>query len=1139
MSEVYGLSTNSLVNPIGIDRDIYFSWKLKSDRNAVYQTGYRIEISATADFADIVFDTNKVISDKSINVYIDYKFKPSARYYWRVTVYDNYGEEVTSDTAFFETGLMGTDKSVWSGAEWITAPYKLANPNGVTSYKISMDFTASQIGSTELVLAARNKDNYISVEINMPNRKVMIYDYSDNKWDGENSSPTVMMIGSAAGYDISKKAVPDGSEYAVNNIVAEMNGNRLKLDINNVTLIDEEIIANPKPHHPMKAAMFNWGIKQLRGRAEFGKISVFAEIDGEMHLVQESDFSDSNTAMSVLGDIQNGRLIAENEFNIICAMPSMNFRKLFSSSKEIKSARVYSSARGFYDLYVNGQKVNTDFYNPGFTDYRKRIQYQTYDVSEFIRIGDNSIGAVVAKGYYTGHVGYSPSMIYGKQNSFIAKLVIMYSDNSADVIVTDDTWQFTSMGSTQDADYMHGERCDARLGFDWNDKNDGRWSVCGVAEWQKSPQPTNGTLNNVEFELSAQVGATAQVERVLTPICDVYEMPKGHFVYDMGQNMVGTVRLRLKGRCGTSIKLRYGEMRYKSGEVYLQNLRTAYNTDVYVFSGNADVEVFVPTFAQHGFRYIEITGENIELTRDDIDKMVLSVEGLVLANTNVLTGEFECSDKLVNKLQKNIEWGQRGNSLLVYTDCPQRNERMGWTGDAQVFAKTAAYNMDVRAFMDKWLLDLRDGQLMYNKDGAVPDTAPLGGDNRPDGCAGWADAAVIVPWEMYLAYGDEKILEENYEMMSAWVDYQSCDDRQNYGMRIVDGVEVPEKSDLAKIPYIQVQQRRGDHLSFDVSTPYIYSATAYAAYVAGIMAKIAEILGKKEDCEKYRIRYENVKRAFCEAWIKEDGSVAYWGEVSGKTPQGIKPTALDGSTPYNTYYSDLENSEHHPSQTAYALALDFELIPPEKRTRAIKCYKDTIERNNNRLSVGFLGISHLASALTKSGLSDTAYKLLQQEEFPSWLYSVKNGATTIWERWNSYIAETDTFGDIAMNSFNHYSYGAIGEWLFNTVVGINTSDEKGRVGYKHIILKPCIGGSLKWAKGNYNSCYGEIVSEWKIKGGRVIYHCEIPANTSAEVHIPTDKYDSVCVLGGYKSKVVDGCAVYQLDNGKYTFEFER
>ena len=530
------------------------------------------------------------------------------------------------------------------------------------------------------------------------------------------------------------------------------------------------------------------------------------------------------------------------------------------------------------------------------------------------------------------------------------------------------------------------------------------------------------------------------------------ESPKGHFVYDLGQNMVGSVCLCLKGERGQSFRIRYGEMCYGSGQVYVENLRTAASTDIYVCKGTGE-ETFIPEFTFHGFRYVEVSGNGYELENAD---GILRVEGLVLSNVEGLVGDFECSSPLLNRLQKNIQWGQRGNFLLVPTDCPQRNERMGWTGDIQVFAPTAGFNMDVQAFLRKWLLDLREAQLLYNRNGAAPDTAPLGGDNRTDGCGGWGDAAVIVPWELYQEYNDVTILSESYDLMRDWVEYQSRPER-----------ETPDG--------IQTKQRRGDHLAYDTTTPHELCATAYAARCADLLSQTAEILGKAEDGRKYRARFEKVSKAFAEKWFSEDGTCQF------------------------------------PTQTAYALAIDFSLLSERQMKGAGAGLLNAVKERDYHLSVGFLGISHLLPALTKSGCEEAAARLLLQEECPGWLYSVKNGATTIWERWNSYIAETHTFGDVNMNSFNHYAYGAVGEWIYREILGIRRTAP----GYDKLVLEPKPLAGLTYAKGYHICGHGKISSEWNLRDGKFEYDCEIPEGCEAEIKLPDGSVRKISEEGCY------------------------
>lgn len=1115
MITIYNLKTNGMKNLLGTDKvSPVFSWKLSSDETDVRQESYQIQVATDLNFNELVWDSGQVRSDRSVGIkYEGSALEASARYYWKVSVRAK-GRMTVSDVVWFETGLMGVDSNVWNGAKWIGSPKISQNTDGVTRYGISAEVQAE--GKLGIAIAARNKDNYVLVEADFQNKLVKVYEYCDNAWNGSCESgvkPTVTVRGQEEGY-----VIPESAHVATdvfNRVVIEVDGTAMTVRVNEVTVMEHvpDIIPGNPPNQPRKAIMMMTGLKQCGSRAVYDKLEIWNTKTGDVY--QSDDFSTDNGILSALGRVECGKLVVENEFQLIDAVPSVYVRRAFRVEKKVVKARLYASAMGVYDVYLNGKKVNASFLNPGFTDYRLRIPYQTFDVTECMTAGENVLGAVVAKGYYTGYVGYTVfPMVYGEQNTFIGQLVLTYEDGAVECIVTDENWQFADKGAVLTADFQQGEYQDGRLQIDWMDKADGRFGTCGVYEWPTEVIPTNGTLSDVPFELSCQEGPSAVVERILVPESHVVENPKGHFVYDFGQNMVGTVRLKARGKKGQSIKLRYGEMCYKNGEIYIENLRPAANTDVYVFRGEEEGEEFLPSFTFHGFRYLELTGNGYELTKQELEQMVLGIEGLVLTNVTEKTGSFSCSNESINQLQSNIEWGQRGNTLMVFTDCPQRNERMGWTGDAQVFAATAAYNMDIQAFMNKWLQDVVDGQLMYNRDGAIPDTAPLGGDNRPmGGCAGWGDAGVIVPWEMYLAYGDTQVLERFYDMMKKWVDYQSLEERQFNGIRTVDGVQVPEQSDLSLEPYLQIQQSRGDHLTFDESTPFILSATAYAAYVAKLMAQTAEVLQKPEDACKYRNRYEKVKKAFQEAWVKEDGSLAYWGEMS----KGGRD--IHGNVINRTYYSNEAGNLNHPSQTAYALAIDFGLIPEEKLSRAAECFKQAIRERGGKLSVGFLGISHLAPALTKVGYQKLAFSLLEQEENPSWLYSVKNGATTIWERWNSYIAETGEFGDVNMNSFNHYAYGAIGEWMYHVILGINTGTEPGETGYKKIILTPTYGGSLTFAKGSYESAYGRISSAWELKDNSFLYECSIPANTTAVLYLPGETESRELMSGTYRFSV--------------------
>ncbi len=1081
---VYDLRVNNMTNPTGTDEKPMFSWKTQSDAAGAAQTAYRVIVSGSADFKTVLWDSGKIISDRQFGVEYGGELLPASRYFWRVILTDENGAEYESEPAYFETGLLCEDFSAWSGAQWIGAPYKTRNVGGVRHYKIDVDFEAEN-GRCKIVTAARSREDYFLIDIDLKSRRVRVYESSDNAWDGSRDSgvrQTYEIRGRADGYEIPESVILSGTLNSARHLTIEANKENLTLSINGKTIIDAQpLIPETSPIKPYRQRMFMFGFKQGSSCAVYDNLKIEA-LDGEPVVLVEDGFDNEYTNCSYLGSVKNGKLYVKNSFALTSAVPAIIVGTETEVRPDLKSARIYASARGVYDLFINGERVNKSFYNPGFTDYSMRIMYQTYDVTGFLKSGKNTISASVGSGYYSGFVGYGRMpMVYGEQNSFLAKIVLTYENGDIKTIVTDGSWKFTDCGPIVYDDYLNGEFYDARREAAVKNFASPVWKKCGVIPNDDLVSPVNGEFSSpVKFKLTAQRGPAAEIyARIIAR--PAHTCPDGHFVYDMGQNLVGTVKVTLTGRRGASVKLRYGEMCYKSGEIYLKNLRAAYNTDTYILRGGT--ETFVPSFASRGFRYVEISGDI-----KDGDVRIISVEGLAISSTREQAGGFECSDAGVNQLYRNIVWGQVGNSLLVYTDCPQRNERMGWTGDAQIFSRTAAYNMNIRAFTDKWLTDISDAQIRYNKNGAVPDTAPLGGDNRPDGCAGWGDASVIIPWEMYRAYGDIKILRDNYDTMQKWAGYLTSPERLNRGLRIVNGKPVPEKSDLADEAYIQVQQRRGDHLAFDDSTPFILTATAYSARTLKLMSRIAKILGKDGDSKMYLSLFGKIKRAFCQAWVKDDGSIAYWGEMS-----------KDGVN--ETYYA--EGTDNQPSQTAYAVALRFGLADGDTKIKMGAFLRRAVERSSGLLTTGFLGIAHLNPALTDTGSADAAYSLLLEDKNPSWLYSVKNGATTIWERWDSYIAETDTFGKVEMNSFNHYAYGAIGEWLFETVLGISPL----KAGYKKVKIAPVIGGGLKYARGYHDSPYGRIESSWSVKDGIVSLRCTIPPNSSAVIEFRGETHE--------------------------------
>jgi alpha-L-rhamnosidase len=554
----------------------------------------------------------------------------------------------------------------------------------------------------------------------------------------------------------------------------------------------------------------------------------------------------------------------------------------------------------------------------------------------------------------------------------------------------------------------------------------------------------------------------------------VTEPESGRYVFDLGRNMVGWVRLKVEGEAGTKVTLRHAEALKPDGTIYTTNLRSARATDHYMLGGEGE-EVYEPRFTFHGFRYVEVTGYPGEPQPD-------AITGRVVHSATPPSGSFECSSSLVNKLQENIVWGQRGNFLSVPTDCPQRDERLGWMGDAQIFTRTASFNMDVAAFFEKWMTDVQDAQ---SPEGAFPDVAPLlRGSGLIDlrwGAPAWGDAGVIVPWTIYRTYDDTRIVERHYEAMARWMEYL-------------------HEANPALIRKNRMGNNYGDWLSPKGDhTPKHLLATAYWAYDAKLMAEMAEATGRYDDASEYRDLNERIKAAFEEAYVSPDGRI-------------------EGDT-----------------QTCYLLALHMDLLPEDLRSAAAEHLMRNIEREDWHLSTGFVGVGYLCPVLTEAGYTDVAYRLLTNETYPSWGYTIKNGATTIWERWDGWTEAG--FQSPNMNSFNHYSLGSVGEWLYRYVAGIDL----GTPGYGHILIRPRPGGSLTHASGEYDSVRGRISSSWKIEGDRFVLEALIPPNTTATVHVPStddiseggrpaDEADGVEFL-----RTGEGETVLSVGSGRYEF----
>ena len=738
--------------------------------------------------------------------------------------------------------------------------------------------------------------------------------------------------------------------------------------------------------------------------------------------------------------------------------PPAYLRKAFSADKPVKRATVYASAMGIYELHINGKRVGDDYFTPGWSDYPKRLYYHSYDVTGLLQPAGNTIAAILADGWYAGYVGWSRRrQHYGSKTRVLVQLEVEYLDGSTQIIVSDESWK-AAYGPHIEADLLMGETYDARkemTGWDSPGFDDSAWGKVAFNE------PRTGQLHSYP---GVSVGKIQQIEPV-----KLTEPAKGKYTFDMGQNFSGWVRLKVKGKAGDKIVLRFAERLNPDGTVYTTNLRGARATDTYICRGGEE-EIWQPSFTYHGFQYVEVTGYPGRPTPD-------AITGIAISSRTPVVGSFKCSDEMANKLYSNIYWTQRDNFIDVPTDCPQRDERLGWTGDAQVFIRAATCNADVAAFFTKWLIDLEDGQ---SAEGAFPDVAPRK-VTMAEGVGAWGDAGVICPWTIYQVYGDRRAIRKHYKAMAKWIDYCTKHSRN----------------------LLRPAERHGDWLSIGADTPTDVLATAYFANSTKLMARTAEALGKTADAEKYNRLLEQIKQAFNNAYVTDDG------RIKGDT------------------------------QTTYVLALAFDLLAQEMRTLAARYLVEDIEKRRWHLSTGFIGTKDLMMVLTHIGRSDVAYRLFHNDTFPSWGFSIRHGATTIWERWDGWTPEKG-FQNYEMNSFNHYSFGAVADWMFKTVGGIDTNGP----GYKRIIIRPQPGGKLRFAKVSYKSIHGKIATHWRLEQPALLkLDVTIPANTTATVYVPAKSADTVIESGRAAAqadnvsfiKMQDGSAVFNIASGTYHF----
>ena len=1171
------LQVNYQTQPLGTDLGTpQFSWQMKalSSIKGLAQVAYQIKVVDEKN--QEVWQSTKVSSD--VSHAIQYQGKPlqaRTRYTWFLTVWDNKGKSSTANS-WFETGLMNPKQEAWGNAKWIGGGDEdlVFYPHALSVFKLSYAIQldeASNSSKASFIFGANDQrlsnrflnhmgverkknESYIAIELDIStlsaesntNAKLNIYRVGYTKTDQENIPFKVLTI--------PQSLINQSNKYQKHQIFTEsifglfefyLDGNDETHKLKDPSLepnsrfgprglnLNPVGAGNDYLSYPMLADMgFKVADKQ---KAYFSDITV-----KNYRYPSNAIFKDTSASIfSGIGVTKEGqRYRVENTLATTNTTQNAEpmLRTTFDvSNKKIQKARLYITARGIYESYLNGKRVSNDFFNPGLTQYNKNHTYQTFDITSSISTGKNALGAWLSEGWWSGNITYSGNHwnFFGDRQSLLAKIIITYADGSEQVIDSNPiTWKLNTDGPIRYGSFFQGETYDASKEADIQG-----WTLSNYDDksWKKAvevPLEGNsymGTFSDVfgqkstfdykDFKLIGQIGENASIVKTLQAQ-SVEEVRPKVFVYDMGQNMVGFPQIQIKnGQKGQVITMRYAEIKYPNldtykgneGMIMMENIRAALTTDQYILKGGD--EVIQPRFTFHGYRYLEITGIPQAIPVGDI-------KGLVISSVNELSSSYETSDPLVNKLWQNITWSLRSNFLSIPTDTPARNERMGWSGDISVFSKTATYLTDANSFLRRHLLAMRDVQ---DDNGRFTDVAPLGG-----GFGGtlWGSAGIVVAWETYRQYGDIQLLGEHFDAMKKYINFLESKIDKNTG--------ILNEGPLGD--WLSPEGNKNDNTLFWM---------AYFSYDLNIMSQMASILGKTDEAIALKKRSEEIKKAFNDIYIDKNShrtvrsglKTGFWAapnekEGTGKTDKGV---IVD-------------------TQASYAIPLALDVFDEANKPFAIKYLNEAVSRTNNddsgierpnySLMTGFIGTASISEALSVNGNHDLAYKLLTNKQYPSWLYSVVNGATSIWERLNSYTVENGFGGNNSMNSFNHYSFGAVAAWMYNYSLGIQRHPQK--AGFKEFILMPTPdpNGQITEAKGHYDSMYGRINSAWKSQQNTWTYSATVPANSTATLYLPAKSVAQISENGkslstrkGVKSE--KGFIIIPLESGSYNFEIKK
>lgn len=1180
---ITNLKTEYTEQALGIDiENPRFSWQMQvpGDKRGYNQQAYQITVKDQN--GQSIWDSGKREDSQSLNIpYEGSPLQAATRYEWTITVW-NQEDESAHGSSWFETGLMNSDPglSAWEGAEWIGgddedlvfyAPYLAVFR---FNYDLKLDETSGStragfvFGANDSRLMDKNK-NILGVECGKDQSYIQ-FEIDISRVDGSPNGKANFNIYRIGYHPDDQKEIPfksytiplwminNTNKYDTHRVYTEAVFGLYTIHIDGTD--DKHLITTKDPHYknqpivnlnpvgsghnyisfPMIAEI---GFYAARGqKASFSNLQIKNYRSPSNILFSEnlSDPSSYSGIFSEFTDPEENLTIRDQSYLIqgndnevlIIADPSKNSMPMLrtefeTSGKKIQSARLYVTSRGIYEMFLNGEKVGNDYFNPGLTQYNKTHMYQTYDVTKQIKKGTNALGALLGEGWWSGNITYSGENwnYFGDRQSLLAKLVINYSDGDKTTIVTQpEKWKYYNDGPIVYSSFFQGEvydagKADAVKGWNEGDFNDSSWKMAAKSDLGGTTCVDESFGKKMGFapissyknlKLTGQMGENASVLKELTAI-NMEEVRPGVYVYDMGQNMVGIPSVEInQGKAGDTITLRYAEVTYPDlpesedqvGMIMLENIRSALAQDKFILKdAKATIQ---PTFTFHGYRFLEITGIKKPVPLEN-------VKGLVISSVKKLASSYETSNEKVNQLWKNITWSTYSNFLSIPTDCPQRNERMGWSGDISVFARTSTYITDAAQFLGRHMQNMRDVQ---RPDGRFTDVAPLGG-----GFGGilWGSAGITVAWESYQQYGDLKLLSDHYEAMKNYMSFLAS--------RIDQETGVMKEGPLGD--WLSPEGNQNDNTQI---------WEAYYLFDLQLMVKIAKALNKHNDEIYFQKTFKERKAFFNRKYVNpETHKTIMSGVITERRP------AIGD----NLDLEFMDAGKEIDTQISYALPLAFNLFNNEHKEHAGQHLVQSIIRQNQddfgnllpsySLMTGFIGTAWMGKALSDQGYHDIAYRLLQQTSYPSWLYPVDQGATTIWERLNSYTVENGFGGNNGMNSFNHYAFGAIGAWMYNYSLGIERDENS--PGFKQFILQPTPDpdGKMTWAKGHYDSMYGRIKSEWRLENDQLLYNATIPPNSSARLYLPVDQPLQI-TEGGKEISQVDGVLGVTNENNQICIE---